>query len=112
MIVSVNVRFEITEQHRPELDRLCHAFSVARLEIFGSGAADEVGGFDTARSDLDFIVEFKALPETEIADHYFGVLEGLEKLFDRHVDLVMAGAMQNPYFIKSVNQTRRAVYAA
>lgn len=43
---------------------------------------------------------------------YFGFNEALAKLFGRQVDLVMVGAMSNPYFIESVNQTRQLVYAA
>ncbi len=30
----------------------------------------------------------------------------------RNVDLVMLGALANPYFIESVNRTRKLVYAA
>ena len=36
----------------------------------------------------------------------------LEKLFRRHVDLVVASAIKNPYFRESVNQTKILLYAA
>ena len=38
--------------------------------------------------------------------------ESLEALFGRAVDLVMAGAPQNSYFLKSLNESRRLLYAA
>ena len=87
---------------------LCRRYAVRRLELFGSAAS---GAFDPQRSDFDFIVEFDGSPRS-LFDDYFGLKEGLESVYGRPVDLVMAGAMRNPYFIKSVNETRRLVYAA
>jgi hypothetical protein len=46
------------------------------------------------------------------ADRYFGLLEALRSLFQRKVDLVMARAMHNPYFIREVNKSRTMLYAA
>lgn len=80
-----------------------------RLEVFGS-AAD--GTFNEESSDLDFLVEFAPLSPAEHYDSYFGLWEDLKKLFARKIDLVEAGAMRNPYFIDSVNESRKAVYAA
>jgi hypothetical protein len=39
-------------------------------------------------------------------------MENLERLFGRPVDLVMARAIRNPYFLESVNRTRTVLYAA
>jgi len=38
--------------------------------------------------------------------------EALQKLFGREVDLVMPGAIRNPYFLEAVNQQRKVLYAA
>jgi predicted nucleotidyltransferase len=99
----------LIEQNREALERLCVRHHVARLELFGSAAE---GGFDPQRSDLDFLVEFLPLKSGEHADAYFALLESLEALFGRPVDLLMVGAIKNPYFLQSVNQTRTVVYAA
>ena len=99
----------LIEANRPALERLCAAYRVARLEVFGSAAA---GDFNPQSSDLDFLVEFHRSADISAADQYFGLLEGLQDLFRRNIDLVEAGAMRNPYFIKRVNESRRAVYAA
>ena len=98
----------ILDPHIAEIPGLCRRYGVARLELFGSAATD---AFDPQRSDLDFLVEFDANPGG-LFKRYFGFKESLEKLYGREVDLVMVGAMRNPYFIESVNKTRRLVYAA
>jgi hypothetical protein len=98
----------ILDPHIAELRELCRRFGVARLELFGSATSD---AFDPQRSDLDFLVEFDANP-ADLFKRYFGLKESLEALYSREVDLVMTGAMANPYFIEAVNKTRQLVYAA
>ena len=100
---------EVIDEQMNQLDALCHNYDVKRLEIFGS-AAD--GNFDPNSSDLDFLVEFFPLNPGEHYEAYFGLWEGLRELFRRKVDLVESQAMQNPYFIRRVNESRKIVYAA
>jgi hypothetical protein len=100
----------VIEEKRAELARLCARYGVQRLDVFGSAAAD--GRFDAGNSDLDFLVDFHPVEGMDLADQYFGLWEDLQALFRREVDLVMARAMRNPYFIKAVNRTRRPLYAA
>ena len=88
---------------------LCRKHGVRRLDLFGSAAA---GTFDTDDSDLDFLVEFDPISLGSYADAYFGLLEGLEELFGRPVDLVVDTAIRNPYFRRAVEQTRSPLYAA
>ena len=97
----------IPERQR-ELAELCRQFRVRRLELFGSAAA---GGFDSRTSDLDFLVEFLPLAEGEHADAYFGLLEALQDLFGRPVDLVVERAVRNPYFLEAVARSRAVLYA-
>ena len=96
------------EEHRAELAELCRRHHVVRLSLFGSATRDD---FDPGRSDLDFLVDFAA-PPGQYADAFFGLLESLEQLFGRPVDLVVASAIRNPYFRQSVEQTRTLLYAA
>lgn len=99
----------LIEQHAEALAGICEARSVARLDLFGSAAA---GSFDPERSDLDFLVVFEDLEPVAMADAYFGLLDDLETMFGRPVDLVCASAMRNPYFIRSAEQNRVPLYAA
>jgi hypothetical protein len=97
------------EEHRAELAQLCRRYHVLSLSLFGSAVRDD---FDHTRSDLDFLVDFQRLPQGQYADAYFGLLEGLERLFGHPVDLVVASAIKNPYFRQSVEQTKASLYAA
>ena len=97
----------LIEQHHDALVELCRRYHVSRLEVFGSAAERDAGA-----RDIDFLVEFQATEEMGPADQYFGLLAELEALFDRPVDLVCAGAMRNPYFIREVNRSRSPLYAA
>ncbi len=57
-------------------------------------------------------MEFLPLREGEHADAYFGLLEDLQALFERHIDLVMSRAVRNRYFKESIESSRVSVYAA
>ena len=99
---------EIAER-TDELERLCVRYGVRRLGLFGSAATDANLGED---SDLDFLVEFEPAVLATYADAYFGLLESLERLFGRPVDLVIGPAIRNPYFLQSVEETRTPIYGA
>jgi predicted nucleotidyltransferase len=99
----------IITSHQPEVLGLCERFGVRRLEVFGSAAGE---GFDPSRSDLDFLVDFRPALPGELADRYFGLLEALEALFGRPVDLVMTAAIKNPYFLQGIEPSRTLLYAA
>jgi predicted nucleotidyltransferase len=65
-----------------------------------------------AKSDLDFVVQFGELAPGEYADTYFGLLEEMEKLFQRRVDLIMDTAIDNPYFREKIEKTGVLLFAA
>jgi uncharacterized protein len=99
----------ILEQNTDMLVELCKKYHVASLDVFGSAAT---GDFNDQTSDLDFLVEFDSTVKANRFDTFFSLLDELKTLFKRPVDLVEPGGMKNPYFIESVNQTRRRIYAA
>lgn len=94
---------------QPEIAKLCREFRVQRLELFGSALT---AGFDPERSDLDFLVEFSPLPSGAYATAFFGFKAALEQLFGMPVDLVVASAIRNPYFLKGIEQSKSLLYAA
>ncbi|MBN2019808.1 MAG: nucleotidyltransferase domain-containing protein [Sedimentisphaerales bacterium] len=100
---------DLIEKTLNELKRLCVRYHVQRLELIGSAVTGE--RFDRKKSDIDFLVEFQPLKEGEYADTYFGLLEALESLFNRHVDLVMVRAVKNPYFLEAISKSRKVLYA-
>lgn len=91
------------------LGGLCRRYNVRRLYLFGSSLRAD---FDPERSDLDFLVELGEPPDGRPANQYFGLLKELRTLFGRPVDLVDADAIRNPWFRKSVEATRRELFAA
>ena len=99
----------VIEQNRNKLIELCRKYHVSELDVFGSAAT---GDFDEHTSDIDFLVEFDAAAKKNRFDNFFALHEELQKLFKRPVDLVEPGGLKNPYFIDSVNQTRRKIYVA
>ena len=94
---------------RREIEGVCREFGVKRLELFGSAARDD---FDVRRSDVDFLVEFEEGSVVNAADRYFGMLHALEDLLNRHVDLVVTKAVENPYFFDAIRSERTLLYAA
>jgi predicted nucleotidyltransferase len=81
--------------------------AVRELYIFGSGADNTLN----EGSDLDFLVFFKKnlSPET-YADNYFKLHQSLESLFKREIDLITGQQLSNPFFIESINATKRLLY--
>lgn len=97
------------ESNLGEVADLCRRFSVRRLAVFGSAS---VGSFDRSSSDVDFLVEFQPAEALTRFDAYFGLKESLEDLLGYPVDLVDPSALRNPYFARTVEQSRRDLYAA
>jgi predicted nucleotidyltransferase len=92
----------LVEQHREEIAALCRRYGVRKLELFGSAAS---GSFDASTSDIDFFYEFDADP-TSLSDRFFGLMEDLERLLGRKVDLVSSRDARNPYFLEVANRHR------
>jgi hypothetical protein len=99
----------VLSQRRSELEALCRRYGVRRLEVFGSAAK---GQERPGESDLDFLVEFDPSPPGGYANAYFNLLESLEALYGKPVDLVVASAIRNPFFLQSIEQSRTLLYAA
>ena len=97
----------VISERAADLERLCQRYRVRRLSLFGSATTDR--GL-TKASDLDFLVEFEPLPPGVYADTYFGLLEALQQLFNKPVDLVVESAIRNPYFLVAVEATRTPLY--
>jgi len=97
----------LIQKNKAALERLCQSLSVKKLFIFGSGADDSL----KKESDLDFIVAFKeGLSPEKYTVHYFSLHQKLEKLFNRKIDLITERSLSNPYFINSVNKSKKLIY--
>ncbi|MBN4077575.1 nucleotidyltransferase domain-containing protein [bacterium AH-315-C20] len=101
---------EIIKERLDEVKSLCAEHHVKELYLFGSSAN---GNFDQKTSDLDLVVNFteEVSPE-DFAENYFSLLEGLERLFERKVDLLSYRALKNEVIIQQIEQTKIPLYAA
>lgn len=99
---------DLLSRNRESLRELCLAQKVRELEIFGSATTAD---FNPERSDLDFLVEFQDPNRPGIADRFLSLAEGLERIFQRNVDLVTRRSLKNPIFISAVNRSKLLIYA-
>ncbi len=101
---------QLIASKQSQIAEVCRRFHVRRLEVFGSAARGN--DFDAARSDVDFLVEFKPNTPTSLFDAYFGLKRALERLLEREVDLITPGAIENPFVRASIDQSRELIHGA
>lgn len=90
---------ELLHEKREEILALAEKHKAYNVRVFGS----VVRGEDTAESDVDLLVEFQ--PEATLFDH-IGLIEGLEALLGRGVDVVSSRALH--WFIKDAVENEAA----
>ena len=89
-----------------QIRMICDRQHIQSLFAFGSVCSERF----SETSDIDLLVSFKPLDYGDYADNYFQTADMFEKIFNRPVDLVTDKSLKNPYFIKSVNQTKVLLY--
>jgi uncharacterized protein len=100
---------EVVAAKLTEIEELCRALGVRRLDLFGSAVGDT---FDAATSDVDILVDFATGNDFDHFGTYFALKEGLERILARPVDLVIGESIRNPYFRQQVMDTKETLYAA
>lgn len=99
----------LLKSRREAIGRLCARHGVIRLEAFGSALRDD---FRPGQSDADLLVEFGPMAPYARVDAYFGLRDELRALLGQEIDLVMAGAVRNPYLARDIQRTKQLLYAA
>ena len=97
----------VIDKQRTAIEALCQRYHVRRLDVFGSATRDA-----GEPRDIDLLVEFAPAPGMGPADQYFGLLEALQRLFGRPVQLVTRRSLRNPHLIRSIEKTRKALHVA
>ena len=98
----------LLQQHLVEIQQLCKVHHVMNLHVFGSILRQDFG----PQSDVDFLVVFDRSHGQSAFAQFFDFNEALEALLGRKVDLVSARAIQNPFFLQEIDQTKQSIYAA
>ena len=85
---------------------LCMMYNVKTLFAFGSVCTESFND----SSDIDLLIAFNAMDFGDLADTYLTLAEKFEELFNRPVDLITEKSLSNPYFIQSLNTTKKKLY--
>lgn len=97
---------KIVEKNIDSIIKLCELYQVKALFAFGSVCTDKFND----ESDIDLLISFDELEFSIYADNYFAIANKFEELFNRPVDLITDKSLSNPYFINSVNKSKKLLY--
>ena len=105
-----NKRMKLIELNIGKIEELCKKYRVKRLFVFGSILTDRFN----ADNDVDFSVDFDreriAKEKLDWAEIFFGLIEDLQALLGRKVDLVVDSNVTNTYFKKELDSTKQLIY--
>lgn len=85
---------------------LCRKYKVDKLWVFGSILTSRF----TSKSDVDFSVRFHYNLVDDMFVTFFDFVDELQTVLGRKVDLVDETAINNPYFRKELDSTKRLIY--
>ncbi|WP_055147927.1 nucleotidyltransferase family protein [Jiulongibacter sediminis] len=86
---------------------ILRSMQVKSAYLFGSVLTEN---FDQD-SDIDILISFdENLDPLTYGDNYFSLIDQLESLLGRRVDLTTEKSLSNPYFIKELNNTKVSLY--
>ena len=82
---------------------------VVKAFVFGSFATGEID----ESSDIDFLVEFEDnLTPLQKGELWWALYDQLREITQRNIDLLTPSSLKNPYFIESLERTKKLIYAA
>ena len=96
----------IISDNLDKIRALCVRRNVRQMFAFGSVCTER---FSPA-SDIDLLIAFEPMDFGDYTDNFFLLAEECEQLFQRKVDLITEQSLANPFFIKTVNQTKVKLY--
>ncbi|MGX1023038.1 nucleotidyltransferase family protein [Flavobacterium sp. CS20] len=99
---------DLITNKKEKLNKLCLEYDVKTMHIFGSAITENF----SKHSDIDILVSFKAISIEKYTDNYFDLHAHLEQLFNRKVDLITENSLSNPFFIESIEKTKKLLYVA
>jgi len=100
---------KILKDNLKEIIAICKLHYVNSIAVFGSAANNQMN----KNSDIDFLVQFSdEINVLDYADNYFSILEKLEELTGKKIDLVSVKSLKNPVLISEINKSKIELYAA
>jgi hypothetical protein len=100
---------DILKEYKEPLFELFRNSKVQSIYLIGSYA----GGKEDDKSDVDFLVEFMDnLDPLERGELWWTLYDKLREILKKDVDLISTKSLKNPYFIESIEKSKKLVYAA
>ncbi len=93
-------------EKREIINRLCEENKVRSLFAFGSAARDEM----KPESDIDLLVDIDSNDPFEYTDYYFNLLDQLQKLFGKPIDLLETRGLKNRFLKAEIDRTKVPLY--
>jgi len=90
-----------------KIKEYCKTYKVKELYAVGSVVSDNF----TDESDIDLLIEFEPISIDQYTDNYFILHKLFKKIFNREIDLITNKSLSNPFFIKSIENTKELLYA-
>lgn len=89
------------------IETFCRKWKVSELSLFGSVLSEEF----RPDSDIDVLVSFLTGADWGLFD-FVDMVDELEAIFGRKVDMVEKEALRNPFRRKRILSSKEIVYAA
>jgi predicted nucleotidyltransferase len=87
----------------PQIKKIFSKYGAKNVFLFGSAATNKF----METSDVDFLYTFpEDLDYETYADNYYCLLDELQDLLKKQVDLVAEKTLRNPYLIDSINESK------
>jgi predicted nucleotidyltransferase len=100
---------KLVEDKINDIVAICKTHNVISIALFGSAAK----GSMNENSDIDFLVQFSdEIDVLDYADNYFSILEKLENLMGKRIDLVSRKSIKNPILKEEIDRSKVEIYAA
>ena len=100
---------ELIQNKLDEIIAACKQHHVESISLFGSAAKNTMH----EDSDIDLLVVFyDDIAVLEYADNYFSLLDQLQDILSRKVDLVSSKSLKNPVLKEEIYQSKVELYAA
>lgn len=98
---------KIITENIDKITAYCKTYKVKKLYAVGSVVSTN---FSDA-SDIDLLIEFEPISIGEYTDNYFILHKLFKKIFNRKIDLITTKSLSNPFFIKSIENSKKLLYA-
>ena len=100
---------DLIQNKLDEIVAACKKHHVDTIALFGSAAKNAMH----ENSDIDFLIEFSDdIDVLDYADNYFSLLDKLQEILGRKVDLVSRRSLKNPILKEEIYQSKVDLYAS